>query len=164
MMVFLQTSHHATLKTLISKQLLSKISHFLKVIYFLSIVGSRKKSIPNHRDHHYQNPREAGSRSRIFLISLVYVGMYVCIYLFVCVTPPGRTKNDTDLKFGTHTPIDLIKKQVFCFLEKSLEKLPRHMSFPRYVDVGPKLTMSAIFGIFRFFNTSFYFPFLCPTK
>ena len=102
MMVFLQTSHHATLKTLISKQLLSKISHFLKVIYFLSIVGSRKKSIPNHRDHHYQNLREAGSRSKIFLISLVNVGMYVCIYLFVCVTPPGRTKNDTDLKFYTH--------------------------------------------------------------
>ena len=47
-----------------------------------------------------QNPREASSRSRIFLISLVFV----CI----CVTPPGQTKNDTDLKFGTHTPIDLI--------------------------------------------------------
>jgi len=39
---------------------------------------------------------------RIFLNSLVYV--YVCM----CVTPPGQTKKDPELKFGTHTPIDLI--------------------------------------------------------
>ena len=32
----------------------------------------------------------------------------VCMAIFICVTPPGQTKNDTDLKFGTHTPIDLI--------------------------------------------------------
>ena len=32
---------------------------------------------------YYQNPREASSRSRIFLNSLVYVCVYVCIYLFV---------------------------------------------------------------------------------
>ena len=51
-----------------------------------------------------QNPREASSRSRIFLISLVYVFIYICM----CVTSPGQTKNKTDLKFGTHTPIDLI--------------------------------------------------------
>ena len=31
----------------------------------------------------YQNPREASSRSRILLFSLVYVFMYVIIYLFV---------------------------------------------------------------------------------
>ena len=48
-----------------------------------------------------QNPREASSRSRIFLNSLVYLCM--------CVTSPGQTKNDTDLKFGTHTPIDYLK-------------------------------------------------------
>ena len=51
-----------------------------------------------------QNPREASSRSRIFLISLVYV----CICVFICVMPPGQTKNDTDLKFGTHIPLDHI--------------------------------------------------------
>ena len=51
-----------------------------------------------------QNPREASSRSRIFLISLVYVFIYICM----CVTSPGQTKNETYLKFGTHTPIDLI--------------------------------------------------------
>ena len=38
--------------------------------------------------------------------------------LCMCVTPPGQTKNDTDLKFGTHTPIDLIWKRVFCFFLK----------------------------------------------
>ena len=60
-----------------------------------------------------QNPREASSRSRILLISLVYVYMCVFmglfIYVFMCVTPPGQTKNDTDLKFGTHTHIFSIK-------------------------------------------------------
>ena len=56
----------------------------------------------------FQNPREASSRSRILLNSLVYLCMRVCVYLFMCVTSPGETKNDTDLKFGTHTPIDLI--------------------------------------------------------
>ena len=24
----------------------------------------------------------------------------------ICATPPSQTKNDTDLKFGTHTPLD----------------------------------------------------------
>ena len=38
----------------------------------------------------------------------VYVCIYVFIYLRICVTPPGQTINDTELKFGTHTPIDLI--------------------------------------------------------
>ena len=34
--------------------------------------------------------------------------MCVCIYVVICVTPPGQTKNDTHLTFGTHPPIDLI--------------------------------------------------------
>ena len=57
---------------------------------------------------HFQNPREASSPSRIFLFSLVYVCMYVCMFLFMCVTSPGQMKHDTDLKFGTHNPLDLI--------------------------------------------------------
>ena len=58
----------------------------------------------------------------------------ICGYVFICVTPPGHTENDTDLKFGTHAPIDLTEKQVF--VEKmtpeaaSLEKLPCHVDFP----------------------------------
>ena len=77
-----------------------------------------------------QNPRETRSRSRIFLFSLV---IYVC-WLLVCTGPPCQTENDTDLKFGTHAPIDLTEKQVF--VEKmtpeaaSLEKLPCHVDFP----------------------------------
>ena len=55
-----------------------------------------------------QNPREASSRSRIFLFSIVYACICVFIYVCICVTPPGQTKNDTDLKFVTHSPIDLI--------------------------------------------------------
>ena len=30
------------------------------------------------------------------------------VYVFMCVTSPGQTKNYTDLKFCAHTPIDLI--------------------------------------------------------
>ena len=52
----------------------------------------------------YQNPREASSRKRIFLLSLVYV----CMYLFMCVRPLGQTKNFKDLEFGTHSPQDHI--------------------------------------------------------
>ena len=65
-----------------------------------------KLSLPNVKLN--QNPCEASSRSRIFLNSLVYVCVYTYIYVCNCVTPPGQTKNDTDLKFGTHTPVDLI--------------------------------------------------------
>ena len=32
----------------------------------------------------------------------------IFVYVFISVTSPGQTKNDTDRKFGTHTPIDLI--------------------------------------------------------
>ena len=32
----------------------------------------------------------------------------ISVYVCICVTPPGQMKNDTDLKFGTHTPIDFI--------------------------------------------------------
>ena len=41
----------------------------------------------------YQNPREASSRSTIFLILLVYACMCVIMGVFVCVTPPGQTLN-----------------------------------------------------------------------
>ena len=34
------------------------------------------------------------------------VCMYLFIYVCICVTLPGQTKNDTDLQFGTHTPLD----------------------------------------------------------
>ena len=48
--------------------------------------------------------------------------MSVCIYLwgylFMCVTPRGQTKNDTGLKFGIHTPIDLIWNGFFVFFKK----------------------------------------------
>ena len=36
------------------------------------------------------------------VISLVYVCMY---FMYVYVTRPGHTKNDTNLKFGTHTDL-----------------------------------------------------------
>ena len=86
----------------------------------------------------YRNPREASSRPRIFLISLEYLCFFVYVvfvYVFICLTSPGPTKNDTDLIFGTHTRIDLILKRVFCFAEKilvtaaSLKKLPCHVDF-----------------------------------
>ena len=41
-----------------------------------------------------------------FICICVYF-IYLRIYLCICVTPPAQTINDTDLKFGTHTPIDL---------------------------------------------------------
>ena len=73
------------------------------ICYQLQCIGFSKK----HSEFFIsQNPREASSRSRIFLFSLVYI--YVCICVFMFVRPPGQTKNDRDLKFGTHTPLDHI--------------------------------------------------------
>ena len=36
-----------------------------------------------------------------------------------CTGPPGQTKNDTDLKFGTHTPLDHIQNGFSFFFSKS---------------------------------------------
>ena len=54
-----------------------------------------------------KNSCETSSRSRIFLFSLV--NMLVCVSVRRLL---ATTKKDTDLKFGTHTPIDLIKIHV----------------------------------------------------
>ena len=40
--------------------------------------------------------RAAGRRYSYFHLYM-RVCMYLCVYLFMCVTPPGQTKNDTDL-------------------------------------------------------------------
>ena len=58
----------------------------------------------------FWSPRPAARLTRILNIenwNQSYV-VFVCIYLCICVTPSGQTKNDTDLEFGTHTPVDLI--------------------------------------------------------
>ena len=68
--------------------------------------------------------------------------MYLYICVFIGVTHLGQTKNDTDLKFGAHTPIDLIRKRVFCFFEKmtlrapSLEKLPCYVDYPHISTIA----------------------------
>ena len=61
------------------------------------------------------------------------------MYVFICVTPPGQTKNDTDLKFGTHTPLD----RNFGFFAKKItlraaspEKLPCHVDFPHISSIA----------------------------
>ena len=86
-----------------------------------------------------QNPREASSRSRIFLFSLVNMWFCWCVFLSV-QRLLATTKKDTDPKFGTHTPQYHI--WVFCFFEKvtlraaSLEKLPCHMHFPHIFSIA----------------------------
>ena len=61
------------------------------------------------------------------------------IYLFICVTLPGKTKNITDLKLGTHTPLAHIWK---CFFGKTilrtatLKKLPHHVDFPHIYSIA----------------------------
>ena len=42
------------------------------------------------------------------ILKFTCICVCLCMYLFVCVTSSGQTKKDTELKFGTHTPIDLI--------------------------------------------------------
>ena len=40
---------------------------------------------------------------------LIFACISVCLYnIFICFSPPDQTKNDTDLKIGTHTVLDHI--------------------------------------------------------
>ena len=87
--------------------------HLITVFFFFSKIGPRGspphlEKLPCHKDFphissialfYFQNPRDASRRSRIFLFSLMNI---------VCTAPPGRTKNYTDLKFGTNTTLDYI--------------------------------------------------------
>ena len=61
---------------------------------------------------HFQNPHGASNRSRIFLFSLLYVFMY----LFDCVTPPGQTKNRPEIWYPPSPRRHL--KTVFVFSKK----------------------------------------------
>ena len=73
--------------------------------------------------------RQEACRGYSYFHLYIYVFIYVFIYLFICVTPPGQMKNDTDLKYGTHAPIDLILSKNGCFVSskkndpEGLEKL-----------------------------------------
>ena len=84
------------------------------IIWLSELPARLEGPIPGYSRIKKYFPKSTGGEQpgRIFLNSLVYVCVYVfiylCIYLFVCVTSLGHTNNDTDLKFGTHTPIDLI--------------------------------------------------------
>ena len=67
----------------------------------------------------------------------------MCVFIYGCIYAwPGQTKNDTDLEFGTHTPIELIKKWFICFFDQitvmasSLEKLPCHMGFSHISSIA----------------------------
>ena len=67
----------------------------------------------------------------------------MCVFIYGCIYAwSGQTKNDTDLEFGTHTPIELIKKWFICFFDQitvmasSLEKLPCHMGFSHISSIA----------------------------
>ena len=103
----------ASVETFSKKNLLMKIrgqrSRLIAVIFKVRIW---KKSVSKHfftkiliKIH----VRRAAAEDILkFTCICVCLCMYLFIYVFVCVTSPGHTNNDTDLKFGTHTPIDLI--------------------------------------------------------
>ena len=83
----------------------------------------------------FQNPREASSRSRICLISLVYVCMY-CLFVYLFVSRLLATLTTIQTWNLAHIlPLTLSKKQVFLFFDQitvtaaSLEKLPCHRDF-----------------------------------
>ena len=87
-------------------KLCETIRPFIPIIMFSS-QQCKTMLRPTHMldiDFFFSNPQEAGSEQGIFPFSLVYV--CVCVYIFV--TPLDQTKNDKDLKFATNTPIDHI--------------------------------------------------------
>ena len=52
--------------------------------------------------------RRAVGRGYSYFHLYMCVCFYLFVHLFMCVTPPGQTKNYTDLKFGTDTLLDHI--------------------------------------------------------
>ena len=71
----------------------------------------------------------------------IFMCVYLCMVVCICVTPPGQTKNDRDLKFRTHSHRLYLKTSFFLF-EKitlraaSLEKLPCHVDFPHISSIS----------------------------
>ena len=84
----------------------------------------------------FQNPREANSRSRILLISLVYV----CIYLFVYVCHASWS-NEKRYRLeiwyiysqGPYLKTGFFKK--ISVTATSFEKLTRHVDFPHISSI-----------------------------
>ena len=101
----------------------------------------------------FQNPREASSRSSIFLIWLVYVCIYLCIYLciHVChVSWPNEKRYTPDI-WRTYSHWPYLKTFFFEKISEtaaSLKKLPCHVDFSHIFSI-------ALFAIFRFFNRDF---------
>ena len=86
----------------------------------------------------FQNPREASSRSRIFLNSLVYlcISVIVCVCIYVChVSWPNEKRYRPEI-WHTYSHWPYLKTFFFCFFDQitvttaSLEKLPCHVDFP----------------------------------
>ena len=67
------------------------------------------------------------------------VCIQVFINVFIRVTPPGQKKNDTNLKFGTHNPIDLIKKRVFQKSDPKDRKLKKTAVSCGFFHISPRL-------------------------
>ena len=85
-----------------------------------------------------QNPREASSRSRIFLFSLV--NMCVCWSVYTVPFCHDEKRYRPGIWY-TDSPRPYLKTFFFCFLEKvtlraaNLEKLPRHVDFPHISSI-----------------------------
>ena len=81
-----------------------------------------------HVDFHNENPRDASSRSRIFLFSLVYVCMYLFIY--VChASWPNEKQYRPEIRY-THSPricLNTFFSKNGTLRSASLEKVPFHL-------------------------------------
>ena len=62
-------------------------------------------SVPPHSPI-FSNPSEARSPEKLY----PYICLQICLFVWmsVCALPLDQTKNDTDLKFDTHTTLDHI--------------------------------------------------------
>ena len=89
----------------------------------------------------FQNPREASSWLRIFLISLVNLCMYLCIYLFISRLLAKRKTIQTS-NLAHILQLTLSENGFFVFLDQipvtaaSLEKLPCHADFPHISSIA----------------------------
>ena len=88
-----------------------------------------------------------------------YIRSYICAYacLLICVLPPNKTKNYTDLKIGTYTPLHHIWKRLF-YIFKNCSRGPLTLKNCRitWFSLYPSTDMIYIFFLYVLVYMSVY--------
>ena len=85
------------------------IDFYKRDIRFIELRSQTSKKISNISTANWKKSN---------MYSLLFSPIYVCTG--ICLSSPDSTKNTKDLKSGTHTPLDPIKKRICLFYRKKM--------------------------------------------